>query len=470
MHALRWLFGLSMPVGRVAYAMAGFGLMALKYAIDAAVIHTLVGRAWMPWDYLNPFLTSRSEIVPHEQSALLWWLAGATLPFLWIGVALTVRRARDAGLRPEIGLLFFLPFVNYLLMILLCCLPSRNPQPPSPYAAGAPLAPAEPTPAPLMLSGALLGTAVGASFAMLTVLFSVYVLGEYGRALFLGSPFVVGAAAAYVVRRRGGASMGYSQAAAQLAIAVSGGLLLLFALEGAICLIMAWPLAIPMAAIGAWIGHQVAGWRPGSAAGATVSPLWILALAWPLLGMADAAVHSPPPLHAVVTSLIIDAPPERVWPNVIGFSELPPPSDWVFLAGVSYPMRARIEGAGVGAVRYCEFSTGPFVEPITVWDPPHRLAFDVAAQPPALHELSPYEIEAPHLDGFLQSRRGEFLLRALPDGRTELIGTTWYQVHIGPQPYWQLFSDAFIHRIHRRVLVHIQTLSEEGGVERRMAG
>jgi hypothetical protein len=29
----------------------------------------------------------------------------------------------------------------------------------------------------------------------------------------------------------------------------------------------------------------------------------------------------------------------------------------------------RIEGAGVGAMRYCVFSTGTFVEQVTVWEP-----------------------------------------------------------------------------------------------------
>jgi hypothetical protein len=36
-------------------------------------------------------------------------------------------------------------------------------------------------------------------------------------------------------------------------------------------------------------------------------------------------------------------------------------------------------------VRYCVFSTGPFVEPITVWEPGRRLGFDVAQQPPPMH-------------------------------------------------------------------------------------
>src|SRR5207237_6823083 len=79
------------------------------------------------------------------------------------------------------------------------------------------------------------------------------------------------------------------------------------------------------------------------------------------------------PIREVVTSVEIAAPPEKVWPHVQGFADLPPPAEWFFRTGIAYPVRARISGTGVGAVRRCEFSTGPFVEPITVWDPPRRL-------------------------------------------------------------------------------------------------
>ena len=58
------------------------------------------------------------------------------------------------------------------------------------------------------------------------------------------------------------------------------------------------------------------------------------------------------------------------------------------------------------------------------------------------------------------SQMGEFRLEALPNGRTRLIGTTWYKHHLWPAPYWAVFSDAIIHRIHLRVLEHIKRLSE----------
>src|SRR5262249_40279695 len=128
----------------------------------------------------------------------------------------------------------------------------------------------------------------------------------------------------------------------------------------------------------------------------------------------------------------------------------------------SYPVRATIDGHGPGAVRHCTFSTGSFVEPITVWDEPKLLKFSVVSQPEPMNELSPYkDLHPKHLDDYLCSRKGQFLLIPLSENRTRLAGTTWYENHMEPGPYWQIFSDAIIHGIHNRVLQHIKHLSEE---------
>ncbi len=112
-------------------------------------------------------------------------------------------------------------------------------------------------------------------------------------------------------------------------------------------------------------------------------------------------------------------------------------------------------------MRYCEFSTGAFVEPITTWDKPHRLAFDVTHNPPPMREWSIHaNVHPPHLAGFLRSRRGEFRLQALPNGQTRLVGTTWYEHDMWPTSYWQLWSDLIIHNIHTQVLEHIRDLTE----------
>src|SRR5262249_53615462 len=152
------------------------------------------------------------------------------------------------------------------------------------------------------------------------------------------------------------------------------------AFEGIVCLAMAYPLAAVLAALGAILGRGVARTnrlRPSQAA--------LLLLALPLsMGMEAAGPGAPE--REVVSAIEIPAAPAPVWPHVIGFTELPPPHQLVFALGIAYPIRARIDGAGVGAIRRCEFSTGPFVEPITAWEPPHRLAFDVDSQPEPMHE------------------------------------------------------------------------------------
>ena len=158
----------------------------------------------------------------------------------------------------------------------------------------------------------------------------------------------------------------------------------------------------------------------------------------------------------------INASPEMVWRHVVTFSELPPPRELLFHVGIAYPIRAEIKGQGPGAIRYCRFSTGPFVEPIEIWDEPRLLKFSVTENPAPMEEWTPYhEIHPAHLHGFWRSQEGQFKLIPLPGGRTRLEGTTWYYHHLWPARYWQVWSDYIIHRIHpARYIEHVKNLAE----------
>lgn len=441
---IRLWFGFSERVGRRVYLWTGFGLMAVKYLSDAALVLWLEGHLWTPLEYLSPLWTQRFA---HVGVSVLFPLAAWSLPFVWICLSMTARRAIDAGLSPLVALLIFIPGVNYLVMLTLCIEPAElraaaGQRPSTPPALDAALARAVVLPPVLGLTAVL-------------VALRAEIDGTYAYGLFFGAPFAIGMLSAFLYDRRHRHALQVSAGVVQLAILVTGGFLLLAGLEGAICIAMAWPLAAGMAFVGGLLGREMAGVRHLAR-----SPLALALVLAPALNVVDRALPEPP-LREVVTALEIDAPREAIWPHLVSFSELPAPSRWLFRAGIAYPVRARIEGHGVGAVRYCEFSTGAFVEPITRWDEPERLAFDVVAQPPTMEEWSPYRgIQPPHVTAALRSRRGEFRLVELPGGRTRLEGSTWYRIDMYPNLYWSLWSDALIHGIHRRVLEHIRRHAE----------
>jgi len=279
---------------------------------------------------------------------------------------------------------------------------------------------------------------------------------SYSAGLFLGTPFSLGAVTAYFYNWKRLHSLRNTFWVVFLGIAGGSLALLAIALEGVICIVMAAPLALAIAWSGAVVGREMA--RRASEDVIRVSGVLVLATFAPGLG------GPPPPLHEVVSVIEVNAPPDVVWQRVVAFGELTEPPELIFRLGVAYPVRATISGTGAGAVRRCEFSTGAFVEPITVWDAPRRLAFDVVEQPRPLYELSPYDsLRAPHLAGVLVSKRGEFRLVELPGGRTRLEGSTWYTLAMGPLPYWRPIADAIIHRIHLRVLRHVRGLAEADG-------
>jgi uncharacterized membrane protein YhaH (DUF805 family) len=444
-------------VDRGTYAFWGVCLAILKYNVDRILVAVTSEKRlspltyWMPGDLFGVFPLSGER----AQSALL--LVLVALPFVWTGVALTLRRTRDAGMPGGGVLLFFVPVVNLCFFAILCVLPSKLGEAGTGRSRGRTLDRWIPE-----------GTLGSAAFSLLLVLpitaglawLSTQALKEYGWGLFVGLPFFLGLASAVIHGYRHPRSFWSCVAVAAVATVLLAGLLVGLAFEGVICILMATPIAFVLALLGATIGYLIQRRRAGGRDAATVVPS--LALLLPgVFGLEHLSAREPP-MREIRSEVLVDAPPECVWRHVVAFAELPPPTEFLFRAGVAYPLRAEIDGTGPGAVRHCVFSTGPFIEPIEVWDEPRWLEFTVSAQPPSMRELSPYpEITPPHLEHFLESHRGRFLLEPVDDGRTRLVGTTWYTNRMWPSAYWGVLSDEIIHRIHMRVLEHIRRRSEK---------
>ncbi|MGV3524518.1 MAG: SRPBCC family protein [Candidatus Sericytochromatia bacterium] len=440
-------------IARLPYLFWGILLMAFKFNVDRAVSGFIFGISWNPLRYFVPSLNGETlaSLWQSQQLTFFFTMVALALPFIAAGVGLTLQRLRSASLPLGLVLLFFVPLINLLFFMLLCLWSERE-------------STSETAALPFWerwlphsrVGSALAGASVSLVMGMAWVALAVVGLAEYGLILFVGTPFAMGLVASLIFATREHRSLKASLGVACLSVLLLGLGLVLFAFEGVLCAVMAAPLGLGLAALGGLVGWLIQS-RQRPQAGASIAMMLLL----PALMGFEKANAPIPPLIAVRTSLEVNAPPERVWQHVIAFSELPPPQDWLLKTGIAYPLRAEIRGTGVGAVRHCVFSTGPFVEPITVWDPPRLLKFNVSSQPPPMRELTPYPISPPHLDHFLQSKGGQFLLTPLPGGRTRLEGTTWYAHQIWPNHYWQIWSDLIIHRIHLRVLQHVARLSEE---------
>jgi uncharacterized membrane protein YhaH (DUF805 family) len=464
-------------LGPAKFFAIGVTLFIVKFVVDRLVATLAFGRPWSVLNYLIPVESVALLSMSRADRAFYSTMLAVALPFVAVGLIVTLRRLRDAGLSQALALLFFIPAANLLFFAALSVIPSARARHRPIERGDAPVA----STAPVLEYGrdeqrtaqrvwshllpesaggsAVVSALIPVPFSLLLAYLAARVFRGYGFGIFIAMPFMLGLVSAILHGYRAPRTKSQCAGVAALSLLASGIAMISFAIEGLGCLIMLAPLAIPVALMGGALGYSIQA-RPDRDAG-SLNTLWSILLIMPLLTGAESIRRDTPSVFVVTTCMEVNAPPARVWQNVVSFSDIPQPRDWVFRAGVAYPVRARIDGAGVGAIRHCEFSTGEFVEPIEIWDEPRLLKFAVTSNPPAMKEWSPFDIHPPHLENFLVSHGGQFRLIELPDGRTRLEGTTWYEHRLWPETYWRWWSDHIIHRIHYRVLEHVRSLAEQ---------
>jgi hypothetical protein len=310
-----------------------------------------------------------------------------------------------------------------------------------------------------MLSSAMLAASMSSVLAIALSYISGNVLHAYGWTLFVALPVVMGFVAVIIFARRNPVRMLDAISVSLLTLVVTGAGLIFVGIEGLICLAMALPLAGPLAIFGGLLAYAVLQ-RQRTTSQVSITMLLVVVLV-PGASDYERRCHRQVPVFAVTTALDIPASPDVVWRATIAPSHLAAPDDWIFRAGIAYPLAAHIEGSGPGATRYCNFSTGDLVEPVLEWQEPRLLRFAVKSNPEPMVEMTPYRnIHPPHLKGFLVSRQGQFRLLRDANGGTRLEATTWYEHNLWPAEYWRWWSDFIIHRVHKMVLDHVRDTAE----------
>src|SRR3989441_9787902 len=198
-----------------------------------------------PRSTLFPYTTLfRSTDYFRPTHSLLWttlqgspdWLMPTlgiwTLPFIWIGVTLSLRRAFDAGRSPWWVLGFFVPYFNYVVMAVLCLMPSSE--------RDAKLSEAS-RPGGRRLPSALLSISGGVVLGMVMLALGVVFKEQYSFALFFGGPFVMGALTAFLFNRQYSATTGETLQVTICMFLFVAGAVVLLEFEGGGCIALAVP-------------------------------------------------------------------------------------------------------------------------------------------------------------------------------------------------------------------------------------
>jgi hypothetical protein len=215
--------------------------------------------------------------------------------------------------------------------------------------------------------------------------------------------------------------------------------------EGVVCLVIALPILYLFILSGLLLGRVWFRWNP------TKLQLSIFPFLF-LLTLTD-AFYSKDQQAMVTDEILIQATPDKVWPHVLAFPEIPDrPDYWIFRLGLPYPTQTTNGGNFVGADRQCMFSDGIVIkERVAEFVPREKLTFDIVEQP-----------THPEAYGHITLHRGQFTLRDNGNGTTTLIGSSWYTLHVHPAWYFNLWTRDMTRAVHLRVMNHIRRLAEKG--------
>jgi hypothetical protein len=446
---MRWLlapFSFNGRIGRLGYALAVAAIFAAQYLFAASCTVALGrGVSLDAWFWLLPLRTLVT--LPNAPASLLAVAMAATLVVDTLLAALSFRRTADGHVTIPIAILAVMPVVQFLVILALLVPPSR--------AATPPPEDVQPSDERRDLAAAAMGGLVGGGVCAAATALSALGFGVYGYSLFIVTPVVIGAIAGFVANRRVELSVGATIGVVLVALLIAAFALIGLAFEGAVCIVMAAPLVIPMAIVGGLLG-RVQARRGRPSAQAAVFSLAVL----PALFAFERAITAEVSF-TTTESVVIAAPSATVWRALIDPAPIRERPSLPFRLGLAYPVSGRLLGAGVGAARLGLFSTGVAQERITVWRPNQALAFAVLADPPMMHEMNPNpHVNAPHLLGYFHTASASFTLTPLPGGRTRLVVSAPNTMRIEPALYWLPLARWATHEDERRVLRHYRRVAE----------
>lgn len=234
----------------------------------------------------------------------------------------------------------------------------------------------------------------------------------------------------------------------------------IFLLEGSICLVFAMPFAL----FGATIGGVICGLLTRYQNHLSRTTTACVALLPLLLAPIETRLTAPTQTRTVESEILIHASAATVWHNIERVPAISPGelhTTWAQHIGFPRPVEATLSHEGVGGVRHASFERGLlFIETVTAWEPPHRLAFSIKAD---TAHIPPTTLDEHVTIGgrYFDVLDGEYRIEQLSNGDVLLHLTSHQRLSTNFNGYAGLWTDGVMQSLQTSILQVIQHRCEK---------
>jgi len=197
----------------------------------------------------------------------------------------------------------------------------------------------------------------------------------------VATPFIIGFLTVGLSPRKDAIRISYAVLAPWVPIGVFFVVTLLFAIEGAACWLMILPVFLAFATLGGLFARFIL-FRKDKPNKLQVSLVMLLPF---VLAPFENLLPDLPARYEAYTFADIQAPPDKIWANVVRVRPIPEEADRGALTrflGFPRPIRAELDYAGVGGSRQAIFSKGlVFKEVVLEYIDQKKMHFSITANP-----------------------------------------------------------------------------------------
>jgi len=243
-------------------------------------------------------------------------------------------------------------------------------------------------------------------------------------------------------------------------------LTIIFKIEAVICVVMALPIVMGGAVLGGLLGHVL---LPLESSRQRLHVTFAVFLPF-IAAWIEGSMHWPSETKAITNTIEINAPAEKIWPEIASVEAIPPDrirNRWIYWIGFPKPIAATLDHEGVGGVRIATFERDvSFFEEVTGWDPPRTLSFSIHADP----EFIPQSAFDRHIlvgGRFYDVLDGTYRIEPLGPGRCRLHLTSNHRLTTRFNAYAAWWSVQIMDQIQSSILEVIRERAE--GAEQPMS-